>query len=42
VDNSAGTGGGVQSIELDGHRLPNDVLPLRDDAKPHDVVVRLG
>ena len=42
VDNSAGTGRGVRSIELDGRRLPNDSLPLRDDAKAHDVVVNLG
>jgi cellobiose phosphorylase len=42
VDNSAGTGRGVRSIELDGRRLPNDSLPLCDDAKAHDVVVNLG
>jgi len=42
VDNSAGTGRGVRSVELDGQRMPNDSLPLRDDAKHHDVVVRLG
>jgi cellobiose phosphorylase len=42
VDNSAGTGRGVRSVELDGQRMPNDVVPLSDDAKPHDVVVQLG
>jgi cellobiose phosphorylase len=42
VDNSAGTGRGVRSVELDGQRMPNDSLPLSDDAKPHDVVVQLG
>ncbi len=42
VDNSAGTGRGVRSVELDGQRMPNDSLPLRDDAKHHDVVVQLG
>ena len=42
VDNSAGTGRGVRSIELDGRAVPNDTLPLGDDAKTHDVVVRLG
>jgi cellobiose phosphorylase len=42
VDNSAGTGRGVQWIELDGQRLPSDSLPLGDDAKTHDVRVQLG
>jgi cellobiose phosphorylase len=42
VDNSAGTGRGVRSVELDGERVPNDALPLVDDAKTHDAVVRLG
>jgi cellobiose phosphorylase len=42
VDNSAGTGRGVKSIELDGQRLPNDVLPLADDSKTHHARVRLG
>jgi cellobiose phosphorylase len=42
VDNSTGTGRGVRSVELDGQRVPNDVLPLTDDATTHHVVVRLG
>jgi cellobiose phosphorylase len=42
VDNSAGTGRGVRSIELDGQRMPDDVLPLNDDAKTHHAFVRLG
>jgi len=42
VDNSASTGRGVRSIELDGEELPNDTLPLRDDSKTHNVRVRLG
>ncbi|HZW42086.1 MAG TPA: glycosyl hydrolase family 65 protein, partial [Agromyces sp.] len=42
VDNSAGTGCGVRSVELDGQRVPNDALPLRDDATTHHAVVRLG
>ena len=42
VDNAAGTGRGVRSVELDGQPLPNDTLPLRDDGKTHDALVRLG
>ncbi len=42
VDNSAGTGRGVRSVELDGQPLPNDTLPLSDDGKTHDALVRLG
>ena len=42
VDNSAGTGRGVQSIELDGQRVPNHTLPLSDDGKTHHVRVQLG
>jgi cellobiose phosphorylase len=42
VDNSSGTGRGVQSVELDGQRVPDDVLTLSDDAKTHHAVVRLG
>ena len=42
VENSAGTGRGIRSIELDGQRVPNDTLPLTDDAKTHHAVVRLG
>ena len=33
MDNSAGTGRGVRSVELDGQRLPNDAVPLSDDRK---------
>jgi cellobiose phosphorylase len=42
VDNSAGTGRGVQSIELDGQQLPNDFVPLTDDSGVHDVRVQLS
>ena len=42
VDNSAGTGRGVRSVELDGQSVPNDSVPLGDDGKTHDVLVRLG
>ena len=42
VDNSAGTGRGVRSVELDGERLPNDTVPLSDDGKTHNVRVQLG
>jgi cellobiose phosphorylase len=42
VDNSAGSGRGVRSVELDGQRLPNDAVPLSDDARSHNVRVQLG
>ncbi|MCM3900559.1 MAG: protein ndvB, partial [Pyrinomonadaceae bacterium] len=42
VDNSAGTGRGVRSVELDGLRLPNDTVPLTDDSRTHDIRVKLG
>jgi cellobiose phosphorylase len=42
VDNSAGTGRGVRSVELDGERLPNDTVSLSDDGKTHNVRVQLG
>ena len=42
VDNSAGTGRGVRSIELDGQGVPNQALPLSDDGKTHVVRVQLG
>jgi cellobiose phosphorylase len=42
VDNSAGNGRGVRSVELDGQRLPNGIVPLRDDSKTHEVRVKLA
>ena len=42
VDNSAGTGHGVQSIELDGQPVPNHAVPLSDDRRTHTVRVQLG
>lgn len=42
VDNSAGTGRGVRSVELDGQPLPNNTVPLSDDGKNHNVSVELG
>ena len=42
VDNSAGTGHGVRSIEVDGQRVPNHAVPLSDDRKTHKVRVQLG
>jgi cellobiose phosphorylase len=42
VDNSAGTGRGVRSIELDGQLVPNHTVPLSDDRQTHNVRVRLG
>jgi len=42
VNNSAGTGRGVRSVELDGQLLPNDTISLSDDASTHNVRVHLG
>jgi hypothetical protein len=42
VDNSAGTGRLVRSMELDGEPLPSFSVPLSDDAKTHKVRVELG
>ena len=42
VDNSAGTGRGVRSVNLDGQPLANLSVPLSDDAKVHKVRVALG
>jgi cellobiose phosphorylase len=42
VDNSAGNGRRVQSVELDGQRLPNGIVPLIDDSKTHEVRVILA
>jgi cellobiose phosphorylase len=42
VDNSAGTGRGVQSVELDGQRSPNDTVTLIDDSTAHEVRLQLG
>lgn len=42
VGNSAGTGRGVRSVELDGQPLPNNTVPLSDDGKNHNVSVELG
>jgi len=42
VDNSAGTGRGVRTVELDGQRVPNNTVTLTDDSITHDVRVQLG
>ncbi len=42
VDNSARTGRGVRTVELDGQQLPDGTVPLSDDWKTHTVRVRLG
>lgn len=42
VDNSAGMGRGVKSVELDGQPLSDGNVPLGDDGKIHNVRVRLG
>jgi cellobiose phosphorylase len=39
---NGGTGRGVRSVELDGQRLPNASVPLRDDRAKHDILVELG
>jgi cellobiose phosphorylase len=42
VDNAAHAGRGVCAVELDGERLPDNVVPLRDDGRAHLVRLRLG
>jgi cellobiose phosphorylase len=42
VDNSAGTGGGVQSVLLDGKPMNDKTVSLRDDGATHLVFVELG
>jgi cellobiose phosphorylase len=42
VDNSTGKGGDVRSVELDGHLLPDLIIPLTDGSKAHEVRVKLG
>ena len=42
VDNSAGKGLGVRSVELDGQLLLDKTVPLADDGKKHTVRVQLG
>lgn len=42
VDNLAGTGRGVRSVELDGRRLSSNAVALEDDSKTHEVCVKLG
>jgi cellobiose phosphorylase len=42
VDNSAGTGRGVRSLELDGRPLADGTVPLSNDGKLHAVRVQLG
>ena len=42
VDNSARTGRGVRSVDLDEQRLLDVSVPLSDDAKTHRVRVELG
>ena len=42
VDNSAGMGRGVKSVELDGQPMSDGNVPLGDDGKTHNVRVRLG
>jgi cellobiose phosphorylase len=42
VDNAAGTGSGVKTVEMDGARMPAGIVPLSDDARTHTVRVQLG
>jgi cellobiose phosphorylase len=42
VDNSAGNGRRVRSVELDGQHLPSGIVPLIDDSKTHEVRVNLA
>jgi cyclic beta-1,2-glucan synthetase len=42
VENPDGVNSGVVAIRLDGSALEDDVLPLVDDGRVHEVSVRLG
>jgi cyclic beta-1,2-glucan glucanotransferase len=42
VDNSNGTGKGVQSVEVDGELLANPSVQLQDDGQLHQVILTLG
>jgi hypothetical protein len=42
VDNCAGTGCGVPSVELNGQLLPIDTVTLINDGKTQNVRVQLG
>ena len=42
VQNPAGVQQGVAEVWLDGERLPNPEIPLRDDGQSHQVAVVLG
>jgi cellobiose phosphorylase len=42
VENPEGVTHGIARIELDGVVLPDALIPLVDDGRPHDVRVRLG
>ncbi len=42
VENPAGAGRGVQSVQVDGKVVPGGIVPLRDDGREHDVQVAVG
>jgi cyclic beta-1,2-glucan synthetase len=42
VENPDAAGRGVLWIDVDGSRIPEDVIPLHDDGATHSVTVRLG
>jgi cellobiose phosphorylase len=42
VENPAGVNRGVRQVLLDGNPLPNSLVPLVRDGKPHEVRVVMG
>ena len=42
VENPTDTGRGVRSVTVDDQSVPEEVVPLRDDGRTHDVRVTLG
>jgi cellobiose phosphorylase len=42
VSNPQGMNSGVKSVEIDGERIPGNVIPSRGDGRTHRVKVALG
>ena len=41
VNNPDGVNRGIRQILLDGNPLPNNLIPLADDGKQHEVIVSM-
>jgi cyclic beta-1,2-glucan synthetase len=42
VDNRESVNQGVEYIEMDGERLPDNKIPLTDDSRRHEIIVIMG